>query len=373
MTTSNLELHPVPCAICGTDEQCVELYSANFTPDAFNPAIFSARRLPDRIHYRMVRCTRCGLVRADPVADPTLLAQLYAQSTFEYGDETANLQWSYGSYLDRLTPAGAQPHTLLEIGCGNGFFLEEAERRGYVVHGVEPSTKACAQAPEHLRARICNDIMRPGLFPPASFDAICLFQVIDHISDPAALDNARREFGDTAHIQFEPDPAQAAAGAHALVFLTDWDSYRHLDFAALYQQAGLPTTPFSAEQMVDMLATLPKELALDAKRATVRRLLEEGYEVCELTLPALFTVVKEINEPRTPSLRGKMKAKSAQIPTWSVTTLGLDPDKCGLKGSPTQVVKIFSPEHRAGGERWDGDAAELAGKMLEIIRERVTV
>jgi len=187
MTTSNLELHPVPCAICGTDEQCVELYSANFTPDAFNPAIFSARRLPDRIHYRMVRCTRCGLVRADPVADPTLLAQLYAQSTFEYGDETANLQWSYGSYLDRLTPAGAQPHTLLEIGCGNGFFLEEAERRGYVVHGVEPSTKACAQAPEHLRARICNDIMRPGLFPPASFDAICLFQVIDHISDPAAL------------------------------------------------------------------------------------------------------------------------------------------------------------------------------------------
>ena len=112
---------------------------------------------------------------------------------------------------------------------------------------------------------------------------------------------------------------------------------------------------------------------IDTKRAKVRRLLEEGYEICEIKLPALFTVVKEINEPRTPSLRGKMKAKSAQIPVWSVASLELDPDKCGLKGSPTQVVKIFSPEHRAGGERWDGDAAELAGKMLEIIRERVTV
>lgn len=112
---------------------------------------------------------------------------------------------------------------------------------------------------------------------------------------------------------------------------------------------------------------------IDTKRAKVHRLLEEGYEVCELTLPALFTVVKEINEPRTPSIRGKMKAKSAQIPVWTVESMGLDPEKCGLKGSPTQVVKIFSPEHRAGGERWEGDAPDLAAKLLDILRERVTV
>lgn len=109
------------------------------------------------------------------------------------------------------------------------------------------------------------------------------------------------------------------------------------------------------------------------KRAKVHRLLEDGYEICEVSLPALFTVVKEINEPRTPSLRGKMKAKSATIPTWTADTMGLDPEKCGLKGSPTQVVKIFCPQHRAGGEKWEGDAPDLAAKMLEIVRERVTV
>jgi electron transfer flavoprotein beta subunit len=112
---------------------------------------------------------------------------------------------------------------------------------------------------------------------------------------------------------------------------------------------------------------------IDAKRARVHRLLEEGYEICEIAMPALFTVVKEINEPRTPSLRGKMKAKSAQIPVWTAESLGLDPDKCGLKGSPTQVVKIFSPQHRAGGEKWEGDAPDLAGKLLELLRERVAV
>lgn len=112
---------------------------------------------------------------------------------------------------------------------------------------------------------------------------------------------------------------------------------------------------------------------IDNKHAVVSRLLEDGYERCELTLPALFTVVKEINEPRTPSLRGKMKAKSATIPIWTADSLGLDVDKCGLKGSPTMVVKVFSPEHRAGGEKWEGDAADLAAKLLEIVRERVTV
>lgn len=112
---------------------------------------------------------------------------------------------------------------------------------------------------------------------------------------------------------------------------------------------------------------------IDVKKATVRRLLEDGYEVCDISLPAVFTVVKEINEPRTPSIRGKMKAKSAQIPTWTAESMGLDAEKCGLKGSPTQVVKIFSPEHRAGGECYEGDAPDLAGKLLEILRERVTV
>jgi len=122
-----------------------------------------------------------------------------------------------------------------------------------------------------------------------------------------------------------------------------------------------------------LAAYVSKVEEIDNNRAKVYRLLEEGYEVCEVSLPALFTVVKEINEPRTPSIRGKMRAKSAQIPVWTAATLGLDPEKCGLKGSPTQVVKIFSPSHRAGGECWEGDAPELAAKLLDILRERVTV
>ena len=53
--------------------------------------------------------------------------------------------------------------------------------------------------------------------------------------------------------------------------------------------------------------------------------------------------------------------------------MGLDTEKCGLRGSPTQVIKVFSPEHRAGGECWQGDAPELASKLCELLRERVTI
>lgn len=76
----------------------------------------------------------------------------------------------------------------LEIGCGNGFFLQQALSQGFkTVRGVEPSTEAVSKAEAHLKDRIVCDIMRPGLFDPATFDAVCLFQVFDHIADPAPL------------------------------------------------------------------------------------------------------------------------------------------------------------------------------------------
>src|ERR1700751_2565935 len=89
MTT--IDVHATCCAICKTYGNATELYPANFSTEDFSPAVFSARRAPDRVHYRMVRCDQCGLVRSDPVADPGVVAQLYGQSTFDYAHEVENL------------------------------------------------------------------------------------------------------------------------------------------------------------------------------------------------------------------------------------------------------------------------------------------
>ena len=185
---SQVLLHPTRCAICRTEGNASELYPANFDFSDFNPEIFSARRLPDRIHYRMVKCNACGLVRSDPVTDAATLGELYRLSTFDYGTEVINLRRTYGRYLDQLEAFGVHKHSLLEIGCGNGFFLEEAQARGYAdVHGVEPSSEAIAKAAPGVRERIVCDMMRPGLFAEARFDVVCLFQVFDHLPDPIGV------------------------------------------------------------------------------------------------------------------------------------------------------------------------------------------
>lgn len=108
--------------------------------------------------------------------------------------------------------------------------------------------------------------------------------------------------------------------------------------------------------------------SIDPKRLVAKRLIEDGYEVVEVRLPAVLTVVKEINEPRTPSLRGKMAAKKADIPRWGLAELGVPEDKVGLQGSPTQVIKVMTPPCRAGGDTYQGEPDELADKLFDVLR-----
>ncbi|MEW6107140.1 MAG: electron transfer flavoprotein subunit beta/FixA family protein, partial [Bacillota bacterium] len=82
----------------------------------------------------------------------------------------------------------------------------------------------------------------------------------------------------------------------------------------------------------------------------VQRMTEEGYEVIESPLPALITVVKEINEPRMPSIKGMLRAKKAAITLWTARDLGVDASRVGLAGSPTRVIRVFTPEQRRRGE-----------------------
>lgn len=106
-------------------------------------------------------------------------------------------------------------------------------------------------------------------------------------------------------------------------------------------------------------------------KAKVERMMEEGYDVIETPLPCLLTVVKEINTPRLPSLKGMMKAKSVKIVKWTSEDLNCDPKNIGLEGSPTRVVKIFTPPPRKGGEILKGDTGEVSQRLAELLRDVV--
>ncbi len=108
---------------------------------------------------------------------------------------------------------------------------------------------------------------------------------------------------------------------------------------------------------------------ISKNKIVVKRLMEDRYEIFEVRLPAAISVIKNINTPRVPSLRGKMKAKNAKIPVWGLKELGADKDKVGLSGSFTQVVKIFIPKTEHKVEVLEGTPAEQVEKLFGKLKE----
>jgi electron transfer flavoprotein alpha/beta subunit len=100
----------------------------------------------------------------------------------------------------------------------------------------------------------------------------------------------------------------------------------------------------------------------------VQRMMDEGYDIVESTLPVLLTVVKELNEPRLPSLKGKMAAKKAVIQKWSAADIMADQNDLGLKGSPTQVKNIFTPEARSDKKMLEGTPEEQVDALIRELR-----
>ena len=100
----------------------------------------------------------------------------------------------------------------------------------------------------------------------------------------------------------------------------------------------------------------------------VERMMDDGYDVVRLPCPCLLTVVKDINEPRVPSLKGKMKAKKAEIKTLSAADIGAEEGCIGLAGSPTRVVNVFAPEPRGDREVFSGSVEEQVDQLVERLK-----
>jgi len=121
---------------------------------------------------------------------------------------------------------------------------------------------------------------------------------------------------------------------------------------------------------IPQVAYVSEIIELTGQECKVRRLVETGHEIYEAPLPCLITVVKEINEPRLASLRGKMKAKKVDITVWGLDEIGISEDEAGLKGSRTQVVEIFSPPKPEGGIRIEEeDTGAAAQKLYSLLKE----
>ena len=108
-------------------------------------------------------------------------------------------------------------------------------------------------------------------------------------------------------------------------------------------------------------------LDLQKKVVRVRRKLEGRHEIVEAPLPAMITVVREINHPRYPTVPRRLEAVDAEVAIWNNQVLKLEETTIGLKGSPTWVSRIFSPEREKGEIIGDGvnDPEGTANLLIE--------
>lgn len=170
------------CAICKTEDNSTIKYESNFDENSFTVSIFSARRMPDRRYFQWVECNNCKLWRSDPIIELPLEV-LYMESSFDYGDEVFGLSKTYLKLFERTKPA--RNPKVLEIGGGNGFFLEAVLNKfDAKIAGVEPSVDAINKATSRVKPHMKAEMMRAGLYAAESFSQVCVFHVLDHLPSP---------------------------------------------------------------------------------------------------------------------------------------------------------------------------------------------
>ena len=106
-------------------------------------------------------------------------------------------------------------------------------------------------------------------------------------------------------------------------------------------------------------------------KVQVKKELEDGFEWLEMNTPCVVTITKPDYEPRFPTIKSKMAARKAEIPTLSAADCGIDPERAGLKGSPTKVKKSFTPPRKEGGLRIKEETPEESAKKLyDLLRDK---
>jgi electron transfer flavoprotein beta subunit len=130
--------------------------------------------------------------------------------------------------------------------------------------------------------------------------------------------------------------------------------------------------PSLAEKLnIPHITCVDSIIKIEKSNLILRRITDRGYEIVNVELPALITVVKDINKPRIPSLKNKMNSRKKEIEIWNAKDLDIDCDNVGLKGSPTKVLETFkiksnkNTEYILGNEK--EQARTLAKKLMEYI------
>ncbi len=196
-----LAVEDVACNLCGSRNARV-LYPSTLTNLAPHPSHFRCTTATYGMHPTIVKCQTCGLIYANPRLDAHAVDDNYSRV-----DDPLYIEEREGRVLTfrrnlrplqeliaRNTLARAQEHNapdatsplrLLDVGCHIGVMLEIAQERGWDAVGIEPSAWAAARAAER-GLNVINATLANAHLPANSFDAVTMWDVVEHLTNPSA-------------------------------------------------------------------------------------------------------------------------------------------------------------------------------------------
>lgn len=175
------------CPLCNGDDAKV-VAEATLDERKLTGSAFASRKLPEYMHSRMVECNLCGMLYANPVLRPETLADAYKDASFDSGTESRLAAITYRSLLEPHLAALPSRTSALDIGAGDGAFVEELLALGFTdVVGVEPSEAPIQAAKPAIRGHLKSGIFVAEEFRAGSLDLITCFQVIEHVWDPVKI------------------------------------------------------------------------------------------------------------------------------------------------------------------------------------------
>lgn len=178
-------MQTIKCAICDTNQKANILFAQSIDFSKVDKNTFSARRIPEKVHYQLLKCKNCGLIFSSPILPPNKIKLLYRDSTVTYNEEIPSLKKTYGNYLKIALKYASLNPSLLEIGSGNGFFLEQVKEMGLKdFWGIEPGRGAIQMARKDIKRRLIQGFFPTKQIQNKLFDIICVLQTLDHIIDP---------------------------------------------------------------------------------------------------------------------------------------------------------------------------------------------
>lgn len=176
------------CPVCETAAPAVVTWPANFDLGKLDAQGFASRKLPENMHLELHTCQRCDVMYANPAIDSTDLVQAYTEASYESSQEADDASRTYQTYLAHHLSRLMNKKAALDVGCGNGSFLQRLQELGFQEQmGVEPSTAPIQAASPNVRSQIIHGAYGQELFPEQRFDLVSCFMTLEHVSAPAEL------------------------------------------------------------------------------------------------------------------------------------------------------------------------------------------